>query len=29
MRLKHIKIFETVQISNDKIVSKEVSEYDY
>ena len=29
IRLKHIKIFETVQKSNDKIVSKEAPEYGY
>ena len=29
IRLKLIKIFETVQKSNNKIVSKEVPEYDY
>ena len=29
MRLKHIRIVETVQKSNDKIVSKEGPEYDY
>ena len=28
IRIKHIEIFETVQKSNDKIVSKEVAEYD-
>ena len=28
MRLKHIKIFETVQKSNDKISSKEAPEND-
>ena len=29
IRLKHIKTFETVQISNKEIVSKEDPEYDY
>ena len=29
IRLKHTKTFETVQKSNDKIVSKEAPEYDY
>ena len=29
IRLRHIKIFETVQKSNNKIVSKEAPEYDY
>ena len=29
VRLKHIKIFETVQKSNDKIATKEAPEYDY
>ena len=29
IRLKHIKIFETVQKSNNKIVSKEAPEFDY
>ena len=29
IRLKHIKIFEKIQKSNDKIVSKEAPEYDY
>ena len=29
IRLKHIKIFDTVQKSNDKIFPKEAPEYDY
>ena len=29
MRLKHIKIFKTVQKSNNKTISKEAPEYDY
>ena len=29
IRLKHIEIFETVQNSNNKIVSKEAPEYNY
>ena len=29
IRLQHIKIFETLQKLNDKIVSKEAAEYDY
>ena len=29
IRLNHINIFEKVQKSNDKIVSKEAPEYDY
>ena len=29
IRLKHIKIFETVQKSNNKTVSKEAPEYNY
>ena len=29
IKLKHIKIFNTVHISNDKTVSKEAPEYDY